>query len=158
MMVRSTLRLGRSLGAIGSYLEWREIPSLCILKRRVDSFIPRRPAMPFLPATIQLLFIRYWLIQRDTAQPFFSDRPTLDQASQSVRQTNATHVPPIRPFEAISDIAQYRMVSIGQGRWRTIVSERERCPPVGIMMSDQHGASVRARRSASGANDVWARD
>ena len=104
-------------------------------------------------------FIRYWLIQRDTAQPFFSDRPTLDEASQSVRQTNATHVPPIRPFEAISDIAQYRIVvSIGQGRWRTIISERECCPPVGIMMSDQHGASVPLRRSASGANDVWAPD
>ena len=65
------------------------------------------------------LFMRYWLVQRDAAQSFFSNRPTLDEAPQSVRQTNATHIPPIRPFEAVSDIAEYRIVvGIGQARWR----------------------------------------
>src|SRR4029077_14924285 len=82
-------------------------------------------------------FFRYWLVQRDTAQSFFSDRPTVDEPPQSVRQSNATHIPPIGPFEAIRDSALYRIVvGIGQTRLRTIVSERERCPPVGFMVSE----------------------
>lgn len=35
------------------YEEWREIPSLFILKWRVDLFIPSFEAAPFGPATIQ---------------------------------------------------------------------------------------------------------
>src|SRR5260370_1131552 len=72
------------------------------------------------------LFIRYWLVQRDTAQPFFSDRPTLDEAPQSVRQTNATHIPPIRPFEAVSDIAQYRGDLAAGGLSNLYIPERDR--------------------------------
>src|SRR5580692_5260671 len=84
-----------------------------------------------------IFFIRYWLVQSDTAQSFFSDRTTIDEAPQFVRQTNATNIPPIRPFEAVSDIALCRVVVVvTQARRRTIVSERERRPPVGIMVSE----------------------
>src|SRR5580704_8784740 len=82
-------------------------------------------------------FIRHWLVQSDTAQSLFSNRATPDEPPQFVRQTNAAHVPPIRPFKAISDIALYRIVVVvSQARRRMIVSERERCLPAGIMVSE----------------------
>src|SRR4029077_1966706 len=99
-------------------------------------------------------FIRWRLVQRDTVQPFLPDRLTVEEAPHSVRKTNATGIPPIRPFEAVSNIAQHRIVvGIGHTRGRMIASKIERCPPAGIMVSEtdrisfQHGISIGARQT-----------
>src|SRR4029077_8001365 len=87
-------------------------------------------------------FIRWRLVQRDTVQPFLPDRPTVDEAAHSVRNTNAAYIPPIRPFEAVSDIAQHGiMVGIGHARGHMIASKIEGCPPVGITVSEADRAS-----------------
>src|SRR4029077_10344188 len=57
-------------------------------------------------------FIGNSLVQSDTAESFFSNGGTLDEPPQFVRQMKATHVPPIRPFEAIRDIALYGIVVV----------------------------------------------
>jgi hypothetical protein len=82
-------------------------------------------------------FIRDRLIQRDLSQPLFADRTAVDETPQSVRQANAVYLPPIRPFEAELDITLcWIVVSIGQARRCTIIGKRERCPPIGIMVSE----------------------
>jgi hypothetical protein len=44
------------------FVKCREIPSFCILSRRVDCFMPRRRAAPFLPATTPWLIARAFRI------------------------------------------------------------------------------------------------